>query len=63
MMVPYCMIHFGKPMPETLAAIAAGIILGFMSLKTRSVWMGAALHVSVALSMDLCALWRSGKFF
>ena len=63
MMVPYCMIHFGKPMPETFAAIAAGIILGFMSLKTRSIWMGAALHVSVALTMDMCALWRAGKFF
>jgi membrane protease YdiL (CAAX protease family) len=63
MMVPYCMIHFGKPMPETFAAIVAGIILGFMSLKTRSIWMGAALHVTVALTMDTCALWRTGKFF
>ena len=62
MMVPYCMIHFGKPMPETFSAIAAGIILGFMSLKTRSIWMGAALHISVALTMDLCSLWRAGKF-
>lgn len=63
MMVPYCMIHFGKPIPETFAAIAAGIILGFMSLKTRSIWMGAALHVSVAFTMDMCAIWRAGKFF
>ena len=62
MMVPYCMIHFGKPMPETFAAIAAGIILGFMCLKTRSIWMGAALHISVALTMDLCSLWRAGRF-
>lgn len=62
MMVPYCMIHFGKPMPETFAAIVAGVVLGFMSLKTRSIWMGAALHLSVALTMDLCALWRIGRF-
>jgi uncharacterized protein len=62
MMVPYCMIHFGKPMPETFAAIVAGVILGFMSLKTRSIWMGAALHVSVALTMDFCSLWRLGRF-
>lgn len=60
MMVPYCMIHFGKPMPETFGAIGAGIILGFMSLKTRSVWLGAAVHVAVALSMDLLALSRQG---
>jgi len=60
MMVPYCMIHFGKPMPETFGAIGAGIVLGFMSLKTRSIWLGAVIHVAVALSMDLLALWQTG---
>jgi membrane protease YdiL (CAAX protease family) len=56
MTVPYCMIHYGKPLPETLGAIVAGIVLGFMSLKTRSIWMGAALHIAVALTMDLAAV-------
>lgn len=60
MTVPYCMIHFGKPMPETFAAILAGIALGVMSLKTRSIWLGAALHIAVAASMDLLALWGAG---
>ena len=60
MAVPYCMIHFGKPMPETFSAIGAGIVLGFMSLKTGSIWLGAVLHVAVALSMDLLALWNKG---
>jgi membrane protease YdiL (CAAX protease family) len=32
MTIPYCMIHFGKPMPETIAAIIAGIVLGTLSL-------------------------------
>lgn len=63
MMIPYAMIHFGKPMLETLAAIAAGIVLGSMSLKTRSVWMGAALHVGVAITMDTLALWHKGLLF
>ena len=58
--VPYCMIHYGKPMPETFSAIGAGIVLGLMSLKTRSIWLGAVLHVAVALSMDLLALWHKG---
>jgi membrane protease YdiL (CAAX protease family) len=58
MTVPYCMIHFGKPLLETFAAIAAGIILGFMSLKTRSVWLGAVLHIAVAWTMDAAALGR-----
>ena len=58
MTVPYCMIHFGKPIQETLGAIVAGILLGFMALKTRSIWLGAALHISVAWTMDALALMR-----
>ena len=60
MMVPYCMIHFQKPLPETLGAIIAGLVLGFMSLRTRSIILGAVIHVSVALSMDFASLWRQG---
>ena len=56
MTIPYCMIHFGKPMPEAFGAIGAGVVLGFMSLKTRSVWMGAGLHICVAWTMDTLAL-------
>ncbi len=59
--MPYCMIHFGKPLPETLGAVAAGIALGLLSLFTRSIWLGAAIHVSVAVSMDVIAMWFSGK--
>jgi membrane protease YdiL (CAAX protease family) len=60
MTVPYCMIHFRKPMPECLASIIAGVMLGFMSLKTRSIWLGAALHISVAWGMDFASLSRKG---
>ena len=60
MTVPYCMIHFGKPMAETCAAIGAGVVLGLMSLKTRSIWLGACLHVAVAMTMDCLSLWQQG---
>ncbi|MBI4508313.1 MAG: CPBP family intramembrane metalloprotease [Deltaproteobacteria bacterium] len=56
MCVPYCMIHYGKPMAETLGAIVAGLVLGTLSLRTRSIWCGVLVHVSVALTMDLLAL-------
>lgn len=61
MTVPYCMIHFGKPLPETLGSIIAGVTLGIMSLKTRSIWMGTAVHVTVAFTMDMLALWHQGR--
>jgi len=60
MTIPYCMIHFGKPMPEAIAAIFAGLILGTLSLKSGSIWLGIAIHYSVAISMDLAALWQKG---
>lgn len=60
MSVPYCMIHFRKPLLEALAAIIAGIVLGTLSLKSRSVLLGVAIHYSVAITMDLAALWRKG---
>jgi membrane protease YdiL (CAAX protease family) len=62
MMVPYCMLHFHKPLPEALASIVGAIALGFMSLRTRSIWMGTAIHVSVAWSMDAASLWRQHFF-
>jgi uncharacterized protein len=58
MTIPYCMIHFGKPMPETIGAIIAGIILGTLSMKSRSVFMGVFIHYSIAISMDLFAMIR-----
>jgi membrane protease YdiL (CAAX protease family) len=54
--VPYCMIHYGKPFLEANAAIVAGVVLGTLALRTRSIWCGFLVHVSVALTMDLAAL-------
>ncbi|MDI9337967.1 MAG: CPBP family intramembrane metalloprotease [Alphaproteobacteria bacterium] len=56
MTIPYCMIHFQKPLPETIGAIFAGIILGTMSLKSNSIWLGVLLHFSVAIAMDCFSL-------
>jgi membrane protease YdiL (CAAX protease family) len=56
MVVPYVMIHFGKPFPETLGAIVAGIVLGTLAMRTGSIWSGFLIHVSVAVSMDAASL-------
>jgi len=63
MVLPYNMLHYGKPMPEALAAIVGGIVLGSLALKTRSIWWGAALHISIAVTMDVCALTHAGRVF
>lgn len=61
MMVPYCMIHFQKPLPETIGAMLGGTVLGFVSLRTGSIAGGILLHLGIAWGMDAMALWmRSG---
>ncbi len=60
MTIPYVMIHFAKPMPEATAAIFAGLILGYMAVKTKSFIPGVLLHIAVALTMDTLVLWRTG---
>lgn len=56
MIVPYCMIHYGKPMAETFGAIIAGLILGTLAMRTRSIWGGVLIHIGVATTMDVLAL-------
>jgi hypothetical protein len=63
MTVPYCMIHFGKPMPESFSAIVAGIFLGWLSYTYKNIWLGLLLHCTVAFSMDTLALYHKGLLF
>lgn len=63
MTVPYCMIHFGKPVAETFSAIFAGIFLGWLSYRNGNIWMGLVLHCLVAFSMDILALYNKGLLF
>jgi len=60
MVIPYCMIHFQKPFLETIGAIFAGFILGYLSLRKNSIGTGIALHFAVAVSMDIFALYHQG---
>ena len=56
MAVPYCMIHFQKPYLEVVGAIVAGIALGSLSMKTKSIYQGFLVHITVAGLMDWLAL-------
>jgi len=58
--IPYLMIHFTKPPAEALAAIVGGIVMGILAYRTKSVWWGIALHVSVAALMDFLSLGHKG---
>ena len=61
MLIPYCMIHFGKTASESIGAIFAGVILGGLALKHRSIWGGVMLHWAVGITMDVLALWQKNQ--
>ncbi len=56
MAMPYCMLHYGKPLPECVGSIVAGMVLGLLAMDTKSIWGGVTIHVAVAWSMDALAL-------
>ncbi|MFO0572094.1 MAG: type II CAAX endopeptidase family protein [Polyangiaceae bacterium] len=60
MAVPYCMIHYGKPYLEANGAIVAGVVLGSLAMRTRSIYSGFLVHITVAFLMDMLALWKRG---
>jgi membrane protease YdiL (CAAX protease family) len=62
MVIPYAMIHLGKPPLETFAAIPAGLLLGFLALRTGSWVYGAVLHWAVGIAMDVAVILQKGGF-
>jgi len=56
-MIPFVILHNGKPVPETFGAIAGGIALGILALRTRSIYYGVITHIGVMYAIDLiCTL-------
>ncbi len=60
--LPYCLIHAHKPLPEAFGSIVAGFVLGTLALRTRSIGGGVLVHCGVAFSMDALALMRRGEW-
>lgn len=44
--------HFGRALTETFAALPAGLVFGWASLRTGSIWYIAIIHWTVGISMD-----------
>ena len=62
MTIPYTMIHFRKPLLECCGAVVAGLVLGVIAMRTRSIWGGVMVHILVAWTMDFIAMFRKGIF-
>jgi membrane protease YdiL (CAAX protease family) len=50
--------HFGRPLDETIAALPAGMLFGWVDLRIGSVWYIAVVHWVVGVSLDWFILTR-----
>ncbi len=57
-MIPFLILHNGKPAPETFGAILGGIALGILALRTRSIIYCVITHIGVMFSIDLISTLR-----
>jgi membrane protease YdiL (CAAX protease family) len=46
-MIPFVMVHFGKPEVETLSTILTGLYFGFIVYRTRSFWPAFLIHLFI----------------
>ncbi len=58
MVMLYSIGHYAKPLLEVNGSIVAGYVLGYLALRHHSFFLGAVLHWSIALTMDLSVLWH-----
>lgn len=57
-MIPFVILHNGKPFLETFGAIFGGIALGILALRTRSVYYCIIIHIGVMYSIDVISTLR-----
>lgn len=58
MAATYAVLHFGKPMGETVSSVFGGYILGIIALYSRNIWGGVFIHGGIAFFMEIFAFWR-----
>ena len=57
-MIPFVILHNGKPAPETFGAIAGGIALGVLAFRTNSIIYCVFTHMGIMFTIDLISSLR-----
>ncbi len=57
-LIPFVLMHNGKPFAETVGAIIGGIVLAVVAIRTRSVFYGVIIHFIIIYLMDIFALFN-----
>lgn len=63
-MLPFVIMHNGKPFAETITSIAGAILLGLLALRTGTFLYGVFIHYSLFFLFDLVSVlrYRSGEY-
>lgn len=57
-MIPFVILHNGKPVAETFGAVAGGIALGVLAYRTNSIFYCVVTHTGVMFAIDLISTLR-----
>ena len=57
-MIPFVLLHNGKPFIESFMAIFGGLFLGYLALRTRSIFYGFLIHAFILIILDVLAFIR-----
>ena len=58
MVATYAVLHFGKPLGETISSVFGGYILGILALYSKNIWGGIFLHGGSAFLMEVFAFMK-----
>ena len=50
-MVPFALLHFGKPEMETVSTILGGVYLGYIGYRGNSYWPAFIIHLFINISL------------
>jgi len=60
-LVPFVMIHIGKPDLEALSTLGGGLVFGWLNWRTGAIWASAAYHVAIQTTVIVAAAaWAAG---
>jgi membrane protease YdiL (CAAX protease family) len=59
-MVPFVLVHLGKPELETISTIVTGILFGFVAYRGRSFWPAFLIHIFINVFFVGIINWRYG---
>ena len=49
----YAVIHFGKPLPETISSFFGAYLLGIIAINQKNIGIGIVLHCVLAFAMEI----------